>query len=115
MTLAGAGRVVGGVLVGVPLVAGCAGQLLTRGDSQLVAGNYRAAITTYDQFLRSNPQDPSAERVRATRTLLARYLQVEEEAARGRPELNDLRAQVTRLKAALDKLKAIDVGTERKL
>jgi tetratricopeptide (TPR) repeat protein len=114
MTLGGAGRVIGGVLVAAPLVAGCAGQLLNRGDRQLVAGNYRAAITTYDEFLRGNPLDPSAGRVRATRSLLARYLQAEEEAARMRPELNDLRAQVARLKAALDKLRAIDVDAEQK-
>ena len=116
MTAGRAGRVVGGVLLVVPLVfvAGCARELVTRGDDQLVAGNYRAALAMYDQFLRSNPQDAVSDRVRATRALLARYLQTEEEAARARPELTDLRAEVTRLRAALEKLKAIDVQTEQK-
>ena len=116
MTAGRAGRVVGGVLLVVPLVfvAGCARELVTRGDDQLVAGNYRAALAMYDQFLRSNAQDAVSDRVRATRALLARYLQTEEEAARARPELTDLRAEVTRLRAALEKLKAIDVQTEQK-
>jgi hypothetical protein len=109
-----AGNVVGGALLVLALLSGCARKVLTRGDGQLVAGNYRGAIAMYDQFLRANPEDPSAERVRATRKLLARYLQVEEEAARARLELNELRAEVARLKAALEKLKAIDVQTEQK-
>src|SRR5438105_4502768 len=111
-----AGRVVGGVLLVVPLVfvSGCARELVTRGDDQLVAGNYRAALAMYDQFLRSNPQAAVADRVRATRALLARYLQAEEEAARARPELTALRNEVTRLRAAPEKLKAIDVQTEQK-
>jgi hypothetical protein len=114
MTRGVAGRVIGGVLVAAPLLAGCAGQVPVRGDRQLVAGNYRAAIGMYDEFLRATPADPSAGRVRATRGLLARYLQAEEDAARLRSELNDLRAQVTRLRAALDKLRAIDVDAEQK-
>ncbi len=116
MTAGRAARIVGGVLLVVPLVlvSGCTRELVTRGDDQLVAGNYRGALTMYDQFLRSNPQDAVADRVRATRALLARYLQAEEEAARARPELTDLRAEVTRLRAALEKLKAIDVQTEQK-
>ena len=116
MTVGRAGRIVGGVLLVLPLafVSGCARELVTRGDDQLVAGNYRAALAMYDQFLRSNAQDAVSDRVRATRALLARYLQTEEEAARARPELTDLRAEVTRLRAALEKLKAIDVQTEQK-
>ena len=116
MTAGRAARIVGGVLLVVPLVlvSGCTRELVTRGDDQLVAGNYRGALASYDQFLRSNPQDAVSDRVRATRALLARYLQAEEEAARARPELTDLRAEVTRLRAALEKLKAIDVRTEQK-
>ncbi len=116
MTAGRAARIVGGVLLVVPLVlvSGCTRELVTRGDDQLVAGNYRGALTMYDQFLRSNPQDAVADRVRATRALLARYLQALDDAARARPELTDLRAEVTRLRAALEKLKAIDVQTEQK-
>jgi len=116
VTAGRAARIVGGVLLVVPLVlvSGCTRELVTRGDDQLVAGNYRGALTMYDQFLRSNPQDAVADRVRATRALLARYLQALDDAARARPELTDLRAEVTRLRAALEKLKAIDVQTEQK-
>jgi tetratricopeptide (TPR) repeat protein len=44
---------------------------LSAGDAYLVAGDYRSAIDEYERFLRENPANPDASRVRATRAILA--------------------------------------------
>lgn len=118
------------------LLAGCAtapvklptSPLLARGDARLGSGDYRAAIAFYDEFLRREPDDPAAARVRATRLALARLLESEAaleqlrdegaqragEQARARRELEAARAETTRLRADLERIKALDLQLEQR-
>lgn len=109
------------------LLAGCAAlptpfpEPLARGDTQLAAGQYRAAIDAYDQFLQATPGDPAAVRVRATRTILDQLLvattaiqELGREAALRKVELAEARREratlhdkVAALKGTLDQLSAL--------
>lgn len=80
------------------LLSGCAmfsppsaTRLLERADEQLVAGQYRRALSLYDDFLKAHPRDPAAPRARATRNVLE---------------------EVERLKADLERLRSIDLPRE---
>lgn len=103
-------------------------ELLARADEQLQSGNYPAAIALYDEFLQANPADLAAPRVRAMRPVLEGLLQSEaevqrlqqesalreEELSRARRELLELRAEATRVKGDLERLKALDRRLERR-
>lgn len=80
------------------LLSGCAmfspqsaTRLLQRADEQMVAGQYRRAVSLYDEFLKAHPTDRAAPRARATRNVLA---------------------EVERLKADLERLRSIDLPRE---
>lgn len=103
-------------------------ELVARADAQLQSGNYRAAIALYDEFLQASPADPAALRVRATQSLLEALLRSEaavqrlqqesalreEELARARREVLELRAEAMRVKSSLEWLKALDRRLERR-
>lgn len=94
----------------------------------MMAGNHRAALGLYDEFLLANPGDEVAPRVRLLRTAVDRLLRAEAEIqrlqqdgaardealARTRLELNTLRAETARLRADLERLKAVDLELERR-
>lgn len=125
-----------GAALAALFLAGCAtapvnlptSPLLARGDARLASGDYRAAIALYDEFLRREPTDPAAARVRATRLALARLLesaaaldQLRAEAvqragelARARRELEAAQAETTRLRADLERIKALDLQLEQR-
>ncbi len=129
------GRGVTAIVATGLLLSGCAAlltpaqpELLARADEQLQSGNYRATIALYDEFLQANPADLAAPRVRALRSVLEGLLQSEaavqrlqqesalreEELSRARRELLELRAEATRIKGDLERLKALDRRLERR-
>ena len=129
------GRGVTTIVAAGLLLSGCAApltpgqpELLARADEQLQSGNYPAAIALYDELLQANPADLAAPRVRAMRSVLEGLLQSEaevqrlqqesalreEELSRARRELLELRAEATRVKGDLERLKALDRRLERR-
>ena len=129
------GRGVTAIVTTGLLLSGCAAllapgqpELLARADEQLQSGNYPTAIALYDEFLHANPADLAAPRVRAMRPVLEGLLQSEaevqrlqqesalreEELSRARRELLELRAEATRVKGDLERLKALDRRLERR-
>ncbi len=99
MSLRAAAWVVALILAGCasagPSVSSRSGRLLARADEQLAAGQYRAAATLYDEFLKNYPNDSDIERVRATRRALT--------------EIERLKLEVDRLRADLERLRSIDL------
>jgi hypothetical protein len=75
---------------------------LARADDRLAAAEYRSAASLYDQFLRERPNDPDAPRARATRAMIERLLGQQAEIER-------LKAEATRLRADLERLRNIDL------
>ena len=90
--------------------------LLARADDQLAAAQYRGALTLYEEFLKTYPDDPATPRARATRALVERLLASQTEIERLRREL-DLRrsdlvarqAEIDQLRADLERLRRIDL------
>jgi hypothetical protein len=106
--------------------AGCAGLFsasstdpLAQAEGRMAAGEYRSALTLYDEFLKTHPDDSATARARATRAALDRLLAVQVENDRLRQELdrllavqgeNDrLRRELERLRADLERLRNIDL------
>ena len=91
-----------------PPTAAAPPKLSDRGDEQLIAGNYLAAIDYYNEFLRANPGDPAAPRVRVTQQILGRLLQAESripelqrDVAAGRRDLQAARDEAARIQGEL--------------
>jgi DNA repair ATPase RecN len=82
---------------------------LRRADDQVVAAQYRSAITLYDEFLRQHPGDPAVPRVRAARSVAERLLTAQTEIERLRREADSRQAEIDRLKADLERLRRIDL------
>lgn len=106
----------------VLLVAGCASwvstprpsaTLLERADRQVMAGDYTAAILTYDVMLTRFPDDPEAPRARASRDVAAEIVRLRAELFSRDSELSRLRQEVTRLRDDLENLKRMDLQLER--
>ncbi len=101
--------------------------MLDRADEQLASGNYRGAITLYDDFLRTASHDRAARRVVATRTALAHLLRVEaavrdlgqqseqrdDELSAAQYELTALRADIRRARQELGRLRLVDAQRDR--
>lgn len=110
------------------LVAGCASwpswpswpaflrpgaTLLDRADRQVQAGDYAAAVQTYDVLLARYPDDPEAPRARASRDVAAEIVRLRAELSSRDTELSRLRQEVTRLRDDLEHLKRMDLQLER--
>jgi tetratricopeptide (TPR) repeat protein len=126
-------RMAGNSILGLCLVlSGCAtvpapAPKPLAGDARLAAGDYRAAIAAYDQFLQAEPNDPAAPRVRATRAVVDQMLEAaavvpglareatlrEAELEDAKRELGTLRDKVAALTSTLDQLSALVLEIDR--
>jgi hypothetical protein len=103
-------------------------ETLIRAEQELIAGDYRAAVARFDEFLQHFPTDPAAQRAQATRTALDGLLKLQEaaaklehdanlredELARLRRALQASRVEAARAKSDLERLKASDIRLERR-
>ncbi|HEV8308564.1 MAG TPA: hypothetical protein VGW35_12955 [Methylomirabilota bacterium] len=94
---------------GPPASSPAASALLARADDQLVAGQYRGAVSLYDELLRAHVADPATARARATRAVLDRLLLAQGEIERLHRELASRQVEIDRLRADLDRLRSIDL------
>ena len=83
--------------------------LLHRAETQAAAAQYRGALSLYDEFLQQHPDDVAAPRVRAARTVVERLLVAQTEIERLRRDGDVRQAEIDRLKAALERLRRIDM------
>ncbi len=110
---------------GSPTVVGPS--VLAHADQQLASGDYRGAISLYDDFLRAASHDREAKRVVATRTALAHLLRVEavvedlqqesqrrdDELAEAQQAVAALGAEIQRARQELGRLRLVDARRER--
>jgi hypothetical protein len=100
---------------------------LDQADAKLAAADYSGAQALYAEFVNANPADPQAARARATQAALDRLLSAQtelervkrsQEVPRLRRDLADrqveverLKAENTKLRADLERLRNIDLET----
>lgn len=101
--------------------------VLERADQQLASGDYRGAISLYDDFLRVASHDREAKRVVATKTALAHLLRVEavfedlqqesqqrdDELAEAQKAVAALGAEIQRARQEVGRLRLVDARRER--
>jgi septal ring factor EnvC (AmiA/AmiB activator) len=80
--------------------------LLAEADRLADAGDYRAAILAYEQFLTRHPDDPAAPRALARRNTAAAIVTTREELGRLRDELPRLGDELAGARAELAKARA---------
>jgi len=102
-----------GLVAAALLLAGCAGgvsssgpgspdRLLQRADDQLVAAQYKNALTLYDEYLQAHPNEPVSPRVRTARTAVERLLVSQGEVERLRREVDGRQGEIDRLRREQD-------------
>jgi len=100
---------------------------LDRADAKMAAADYSGAQALYAEFVNANPGNPQAARARATQAALDRLLSSQTEAERlnqsdeiprlrreiadRQGEVDHLKAENARLRADIERLKNIDLGT----
>jgi len=92
--------------VALVLAAGCATappapDPLARADQQMAAARYRDAARLYEEFIRTNPEHPSAVRARAAQGALDKLLTAQDDLERLRAEVATKDAEVARLRQEL--------------
>jgi len=100
---------------------------LDRADAKMAAADYSGAQALYAEFVNANPGNPQAARARATQAALDRLLSSQTEAERlnqsdeiprlrreiaeRQGEVDHLKAENAKLRADIERLKNIDLGT----
>jgi len=100
---------------------------LDRADAKMAAADYSGAQALYAEFVNANPGNPQAARARATQAALDRLLSSQTESERlnqsdeiprlrreiadRQGEVDHLKAENARLRADIERLKNIDLGT----
>ena len=106
--------VIGVLFVGCAMFSSPARDLLNQADTKLAAEDYNGALALYTEMVDGYPNDAQAARARATRAALERLRSVQtelgraqsEELPRVRRELSDRQSEVNQLKAEMAKLRA---------
>lgn len=119
--------IAGMACTGCALFHGPAKVTLDQADAKLTAADYAGAQVLYAAFVNADPGNSQAPRARAMQTVLDRLLSTEseldrikksDEAPRLRREVGErtgevdrLKAEVVKLRAALERLRTIDLET----
>ena len=123
--------VIGMACVGCALLPSPAKELLDQADTKLAAEDYSGALTLYTELIDGYPNDEQAARARAIRTALERLRGTQTELSRlksqsdelpkvrrdlsdRQSEVNQLRAEMAKLKADLERLRNIDLQDIKK-
>ncbi len=121
--------VIGMLGAGCTLLSSPAKDLLDQADTKLAAEDYNGASALYTDLIDGYPNDPQAQRARATQTLLERLRGAQTELGRAKSEelpktrrelldrqseVNQLKAEMAKLRADLERLRNIDLQDIKK-